>query len=230
MEGMVCTMDSLLLKYVGAVCEVKTMENDLLLHGRIRTVFDGEEGESALELISMNGSEMPMVQYGMLVKLHAFSNEYGLLPLGGRVYIAGSSFWRITGITQYGNAERRQYFRVRVRGEGFVSLRPDPAVPGKDTPPVYPMRVLSASLSGVLIEANAFFRLKDILQLTDIRLDEDFAPLSARCSVQRIDLNRPRGVLYGCRFEDLDDKATDRLYSTIFELQRREIRRRKRRL
>lgn len=57
-------MDERLRNYVNAVCEVKTMDNELLLHGRIRAVIDpgdSDEGEPELEITRRltSGSAMP---------------------------------------------------------------------------------------------------------------------------------------------------------------------------
>lgn len=219
-------MDERLRNYVNAVCEVKTMDNELLLHGRIRAVIDpgdSDEGEPELEIIALHGGELPAAEYGTLVKIHAFSQENGLLPLGGRVYIAASTLWKISGVTKYGDAERREYFRVRVRGSAKVGLHGSAGE-------MHAARVLSVSLSGVLLETSAFFRMNDTLYLEDARMSEDTPPFSACCIVRRVDLSRGNSAQYGCRFVGLDEKEADRLYATIFELQRREIRRKRKRL
>ena len=91
------------------------MENDLLLAGRLRAVLLDNNGEQAIELISLDGGDMPVAAYGLVVKISVFSGKAGFLSLGGRIYITHGTFWRINEIKTYGENERRDYFRIKTR-------------------------------------------------------------------------------------------------------------------
>ncbi|WP_458863342.1 PilZ domain-containing protein [Acidaminobacterium chupaoyuni] len=227
-------MRELLNNYIGSVCEVCTMENEILFSGRIRQVLETDDKKDgiALELVAAGGEALPVVPYGLKMKMHVFHKTHGLLALGGQIYIANSNLWRINSVTQYGNTERRAFFRVKVNGRGAVcgcspaegSARP--ACPGQNTE----IRVSSISLAGLLFEADESFSIGDILQLETVRFGEDFPSFHLCCCVCRIDLETGTKPQYGCRFENLEEKTADQLYSAIFELQRREIARRRKRL
>ncbi|MGI5985276.1 MAG: PilZ domain-containing protein [Clostridiales bacterium] len=219
-------MNEHLANYVGCFCEVKTMDNDLLLLGKIRAVLD-DDGQ-ALEIVSSDGEEMPSAAFGIPVKINVFSNKHGYLGLGGKIYIAHNSFWRINEITSFGDNERREYFRIKTHSNAEV-IGPDKT----NTIRTFKCVVTSISLSGLLIavsDEDCYFQKGTELEVKGLRVGEGQEVFNVACTVRRIDEHRALGKLYGCQFLNLGRRESDRLCQEIFAKQRLDIQRRRGRI
>ena len=208
------------------------MENDLLLAGRLRAVLLDDSGEQAIELISLDGGDMPNAAYGMIVKISVFSGKSGFLSLGGRIYITHGTFWRINEIRTYGDSERRDYFRIKTRTVAKVS---GPLREREDRRWAYKCNVTSVSLSGVLLavsDDSCPFREGEELQISDLKVEEDRNSeiFSAKALVCRIAPQNVGGKIFGCKFLDMSEKDTDRLCQAIFAKQRLDIQHRRGRI
>lgn len=220
-------MNGRLADYVGCACEVKTMENDLLVIGKIRAVLDDENGQS-IEIISSDGDRLPTAAYGIPVKVNLYSSKLGFLGLGGKVYITHESFWRINDITTFGENERRSYFRIKVHTHAEVT-GPDKT----NTIRTFKCTVTSVSLSGVLIaldDDDSFFSPGTEVYIHGLKVMEGYDSFDVKCVVCRTDEHHSLGRLYGCRFVDMSMKETDRLYQEIFAKQRIDIQKRRGRI
>ena len=209
-------MKELLRQYLHATCEVKTLENDLLLLGKVRDIVDGLS--LSLDIVGSDGNPLPQFQYGVPVKLNLYSSTHGMLVLGGRVYMANPAFWRVSNISQYQHIERRSFFRVVTHATGLVSGLP---APGQEPPPAFPAQLINISLSGVLFSAPAGIAAEgELIQLFAVRLVDDMPPFSFHCYIHSMEQAPGDGLLYRCSFEKLDQKETDRLCKAVFALQR----------
>lgn len=218
-------MEENLADYIGCSCEIITMDNDLLQVGRIRSVIDDEKG-LALEIESSDGEEMMTAAYELPVKINIFSNKLGFLGLGGRIYIAHGTFWRINEITAIGKNERRNYFRVKVHTLAEV-VGPDTANEIKS----FKCAVKSVSLSGLLLavdDESCFFPSGTELEVRGLRVRTEGSFFNVRCKVCRTDEHHALGKLYGCQYMQIDPKDTDRLCQEIFAKQRDDIQRKRR--
>lgn len=225
-------MSERLTDYVGSVCEVRTMENDLLLAGRLRAVLLDDNGNQAIELVSLDDGDMPNAAYGMLVKVSVFSRKAGFLSLGGRIYITHETFWRINDIKTYGENERRSYFRIKTRTVAKVT---GPLRESEERRRTYKCSVTSVSLSGVLIavdDNSCTFRKGDELQISGLKVEEDRNSeiFNVKATVCRIEVQSTGGRLFGCRFEDVTEKEMGRLCQEIFAKQRLDIQHRRGRI
>lgn len=213
-------MNGRLVDYVGCACEVKTMDNDLLMVGKIRAVISEDSGQ-ALEIVSSDGEELPTAAYGIPVKLNIFNSKLGFLGVGGRVYITHNTFWRINDISTLGVSERRGYFRIKVHTYAEVT-GPSKANEIKS----YKCLVTSVSLSGLLMaieDDSSYFREGTDLEVRGLRVGESPESFNVKCEVRRIDENQAIGKLYGCQFVEMKTKETDRLCQEIFAKQRQDI-------
>ena len=216
-------MDGRLADYVGCACEVKTMDNDLLVLGKIRSVLD-DDGQ-AIEIVSYNGDSMPAAAYGIPIKINIFNNKKGFLSLGGKVYITHESFWRINEISTFGENERRSYYRLKIHTNA-VSTGPDKT----NTTRNFKCLVTSVSLSGILIavdDDDCYYRDGTEIEVRGLKVCEDHESFNVKCVVNRIDENHLLGKLYGCRFVNMSGKESDRLCKEIFAKQRLDIQRRR---
>ena len=209
------------------------MENDLLLAGRLRAVLLDNNGEQAIELISLDGGDMPVAAYGLVVKISVFSGKAGFLSLGGRIYITHGTFWRINEIRTYGENERRDYFRIKTRTIAKVT---GPLRDSEEEIPTYKCSVTSVSLSGALIavsDENCALREGEEVRISGLKIEEDRNSdiFNVRATVCRIvPQSNGEGRLYGCKFVDMPEKDTDRLCQAIFAKQRIDIQHRRGRL
>jgi len=221
-----------LSEFINAVCEVRNMENEMLITGRVRKVLEvednSEDGSLAIEIVALSGEPLPSAVYDLPVKINLFSNSSGYHTIGGHVYIANPVFWRINKVSKLSDIEKRDFFRVRVCSSGKVYSQKS-AKPDEDTTPV-PINVLDISLSGILFKAEASFQINDLLYIFDVQLCDQTPLFSTLCTVRRIDSGPRSGILYGCSFESLSEKEEDTLFSMIFNLQRLEIQKRRKRL
>lgn len=216
-------MNGRLADYVGCACEVKTMDNDLLVVGKIRSVWD-DDGQ-AIEITSYNGESMPAAAYGIPIKINIFNNKRGFLSLGGKVYITHESFWRINDISTFGENERRGYYRLKIHTNA-ETIGPDKT----NTIRTYKCLVTSVSLSGILIaidDDDCYFREGTEIEVRGLRVFDGSESFNVICTVNRIDENHLLGKLYGCRFTKMSGKESDRLCKEIFAKQRQDIQRRR---
>lgn len=222
------SMKELLESCINSACEVKTMDNDLLTPARISAV--SEEYGLSIEITSLDNRDLPVTAYNVPVKINIFHREHGMISIGGNVFICNTVFWRITSIEKYGDGERRGFFRIRSTGRGmaYSVSNSDPSSTGQID--AHSFKLLNVSLSGILFESTAIYNINDDLYVYDMVLTDKSAPFSAVCRVKRIDSRPERGIMYGCSFEDLSTRESDRLCKTIFDMQREAVVKTRRRL
>lgn len=216
-------MDGRLADYVGCACEVKTMDNDLLVVGKIRSVLD--EDSQAIEIVSYNGESMPAAAYGIPIKINIINSKRGFLSLGGKVYITHESFWRVNEISTFGENERRGYFRLKIHTHA-EAIGPNRT----NTIKTFKCLVTSVSLSGILIavdDDDCYFREETEIEVRGFKVFDGGEAFNVKCTVNRIDENHLLGKLYGCRYAKMSGKESDRLCKEIFAKQRQDIQRRR---
>ncbi|NLW79510.1 MAG: PilZ domain-containing protein [Ruminococcaceae bacterium] len=222
-------------EYLGSLCEIKSLENELLAVGRIIKI-----DKEALELAGRDDERMPLLQYRAPVKVFAHHAKLDTRILVGTIYLSTENFVRVEGVRSLQNFERRGAFRV------------NSAVPGKLTLYLtaeeqadFDRRLVKASdeaAQGMVDNANLDVQVMDI-SLTGVRLRSsvplvpgtrymlDFAPLEQHLTfllrVQRL-VTMPNGeTQYGCIFFDYTEKQLDTLCRDLFQLQRMEKSRRR---
>lgn len=219
---------------VGCLCEIRTMDNEFLVFGRINAYLSHDK---SIEIVSADSSEMMNVRYGTKVRLKVFSSEHGYLGLEGFVYIAHSSFWRLYDIDCYGDNERRGYFRIKTRSKAEVEEFVEEDQTNETEPDAeakqivkYPCIVTSISISGVLIAVDDEVRryhIGSMLFISNLAVGDSEHLFSLKCCVKRTDSHERLGWLYGCEFVDLNDKEIEKLCQAVFTQQRKEIQRRR---
>lgn len=227
-----------LLRYLDTICEVKTMENELLVVGRVKQVVS--KLSLCLDIIEAEGNLMPLTFYGAPLKIVLHSSANGMLVIGGKVYLCNKAFWRVSNLVEFQNVERRGYFRVstdatgmaaplvNVNTAGIVSETED----GEEVqePPTYSVQLINISLSGVLFVSEHRFAAMQYLHLHSFQLSDDPTPFSLVCRVRRCDEETSAGYLCRCSFEDVHQRDSDRLCKAIFAVQREIIQKRKSRI
>ncbi len=215
-------------EYVGSLCEVKSLSNDLLAVGRIIKIDQG-----ALELTSNNNDRIPLLQYRTPVKLFVYNDKQGTRIQVGIVYLSTENFVRVEEVKPLQDFERRGAFRVNTNVSAKLSiLLSDDEQRSFDTAV---QAATAAEAEKMLSDSSVDVRVMDI-SLTGVRLQSlvalnpgarycvEFTLLESVMSlclrVQRL-IEMPSGdTQYGCTFFDFSEKQMDALCKELFQLQR----------
>ncbi|MGD9559148.1 MAG: PilZ domain-containing protein [Oscillospiraceae bacterium] len=221
-------------EYIGALCEVKSLENETLAVGRVIKIE-----ETALEITAREDEMIPLFQYRLPVKLYAHHGQLDTHILVAVVYLSTGNFLRLEEVRPLQNFERRGAFRVNSAVPGVLA----PLFTEEEQAEFY-RRLGQASAE----EASALRAQRSIevtvmdISLTGVRLRSaiplpegarfllEFSPLQQPLTfhlrVQRL-VQMPNGeTQYGCIFFDYTERQMDVLCRDLFQLQRIEKNRR----
>lgn len=219
-------MPVLTADYEGCVCEIKTMQNDLLATGIVNLIE-----EDGIEIIGIDGEKLPLLHYNLPVKFTIFNNAAGFLMLAGTVYISSDWLLRIADPEELQNFERRMFFRINV--ETMARMRP---IPNKEmtneaieaTIEPIEVKLRDVSLGGFLFESADIYRMGDqfLVEFTLVSVLRKF-----RCGVKR---NAGESVVgfrrfnrYGCTYLEPTTAQQDSLCRDLFYLQRVELKKKR---
>lgn len=222
-------------EYIGALCEIKSMDNDLLAMGRVIKI-----DREALEISAEDGERMPLLQYRTPVKLFIHHTREPLRILVGVVYLSTENFARMEEVKPLQDFERRGAFRVNTNVTARLTALMD-----EDEQDNFDTALASASpeqAEEMLARCEFEVRVMDI-SLTGLRLHSPQAmaqgaryyvefvlldtPMSFCIRVQRL-IRMPSGdTQYGCIFFDFSQRQMDILCRELFQLQRFEKNRRR---
>lgn len=217
-------MDLDITKYVGSTCEVSTMENDLLVSGRISKVITEDEC-SSVEVVDIGGRDLPHGVFDLPVKIRILNSELGNLVLGGKIFIGNEEFWRICGIRCYSENERRGFFRVK-------TMSPAKLLTEDQKNKSFKGNITNLSLSGLMIvvgDKECKLHINDKIKVIAYGIT-DKKELHFDCTVKQIRDHPVAGWMYGCELENMDRVQSDNLCKLIFALQRKEITKKRKRI
>ena len=126
--------------YEGSVCEIKTMENELIAIGKIK--------EISQKYIKINNEkkELQIVDYGTSIKVNVFNGKNGFRVLVGNVYTSTKSDMSVDNVINLVDKERRNFFRVDMEISAKVVFK-------KTAMDMYPteadVTIMDMSLSGL---------------------------------------------------------------------------------
>jgi hypothetical protein len=213
--------------YLGSPCEVKSMDNALILAGYI-TGISGE----GLEISDKNDT-LPIIHCNTTVKVSILSETLGLRVVIGKVYLSTKDFTRIVDVQNAADYEKRSFFRVRLSIQSSAGLLPENteetggAENGPktgDTEPVefFPILIRDLSLSGLFFTTDRKLRPDNRVV---IRLDISGSDLTLVCKVIRsisVEMDTKDG--YGCEFQNNTGRQFDLLCKYLFDCQREQLR------
>ena len=214
--------------YIGCACEVYSADNDLLAISKMKAVRT--EPCLTVELGSSDGDYMPKLSAGTEIKICLISNKLGFMGLYGRVYIVHDNFWRVDEVRLLGDQERRGYFRVKNNSPARISPVSDDFKASDVCDTVYQGIVTNVSLSGILFTVDVdkcLFKADTRLRVSGFCVGESPYRFTVFCRVRRVTQHPNGGRLYGCEFEKLENKESDKLCQALFAQQRIEIQRRR---
>lgn len=200
------------LEYISSVCEVKTLENDLVCTGTINDVTD-----DYIEITDRTG-KMPGVMYGLEVKVNIYNSKQGFRVVVGTVYTSSDQFIRLVDISNILDYERRHFFRVETKMFGY--MKPAVRPMSEDEPEEERVTVRDISLGGALIETENELHIGDRFKL---RLNLAHNSVVFSCAVRRIKDSPESKHLYGCAFDGYSDFQSNILCAYIFQRQKEHI-------
>ncbi|MEG1686621.1 MAG: PilZ domain-containing protein [Angelakisella sp.] len=215
-------MQALPKDYEWSVCEVKTMDNELLVAGYISQITD-----EYIQIGTYKGDRMPLLKFDLPLKISIHNAKKGFRVVAGTTYISTDEMLRVVNVDNLQDFERRVFFRVPVKIPAKLFKLTDGEVDPDKEPEEIPVMVENLSLSGLLflpenLERSFLMGDKFIVELP---IANGKMNLNIRvCRYERIG-NRPQK--YGCEFFGYTQKQSDRLCGYIFEIEREMIKKRK---
>lgn len=217
--------------YIGSMCELKTLENDLLAVGRIIKIdYD------ALEIAALNhGENLRLFQYRLPIKMFVHNEKEGDQVLVGITFLSTKLFARFEEVKPLQSFERRGAFRVNTGVEGRLYPLLDPEERAE-----FDQKLDEAELAeqeSILEQFYTKVRVVDI-SLKGVRLATpgplhrgerwclDCTPLAQPMTfplyVERAIKMPDESIQFGCSFIDITEKQSDLLVRDLFQLQRLE--------
>ncbi len=213
-----------LSKFKNGICEVKSMENDILIVGKVKAIHDGVLPSVD---IKVNAKESLINQpIGIPVKLSIKSGKNSTI-VGGFLALISEEMCKINKIGDTVSVERREFFRIRSHATGSITRFDKEANDDKS----FQAKLVDISLSGIRFATDAFFAIDDTIEITGLSLVRSEVPFNFSCKVKyRDDIMRREvleGYSYRCTLEGVSTITSDRLAKAIFEMQRDQIKRQK---
>lgn len=203
------------LNYIGSLCEVKSMDNKLILTGYLGKI------ESEEILILGKSDPLPIIHCNTTVKVSIYNASLGFRILVGKVYLSTQQFIRIADVQSEVEYEKRNFFRVKVELKTEAYKEDENGHPVRNEPPI-PVFIKDLSLSGLFFTTPRKMKIGDHVS---VRLDLYNTRIYLRCKVVRqiiSELGPEDG--YGCEFLDNTGYNTDLLCKYLFDCQREQIR------
>ncbi|MDD3429066.1 MAG: PilZ domain-containing protein [Oscillospiraceae bacterium] len=208
--------------FAGCVCEIKTMDNDLLLVGRISSA-----NEERIDILSLDKNDkLPLIPYEKRVKLITYVSSVGFQLLMGTVYLSSDLLLSLVEVQPEQSFERRTYFRMNINSYGEITVR-DPAQEVEAQQ--LSVKVYDVSLGGMRVGTDKKWETGDQFIIVFDLLNRKMEFTCRICREIHRD-NAPKNEKqYGCEFVNCSERQLDVLCKILFELQRQEIRKKKNR-
>ncbi len=198
-------------KYIGSLCEIKTVENKLLSTGFIDQVTD-----DYVEIKYRDDVKL-LLTPNIFVKVSVFNEKLGFKVLVGKVYVGTNDFIRIVEIISLMDFEKRDFFRINIYEHATLYIKPITVEETHYTKdPAIAVCLSNISLCGVYFKSIERFRQGDKLYLL---LELSSGKVIFPCIVHRICEEDDDVLGYGCEFIDYSQKQSDDLYRFIYEKQ-----------
>lgn len=201
--------------YEGSVCEIKTMDNDLIAIGKIQEIND------KILRISSQKKELKVVDYGTLIKVNIFNADLGFRVIVGNVYTSTKGEISIASVLSLVNRERRNFFRVDMDLNAKLIYNES----AYRTREIH-VKVLDMSLSGIRFQCNTIFNVGSQVSVSLCLNNQKNHSFPCKI-VRSITNGEGEELQYGCEFTGSNEDASDALCSFLFQKQREFLNRRK---
>ncbi len=212
-------------EYIASVCEIKTLENELVATGTIQNIT-----QEYIEVSDKTGF-MPIAPYGIPVKMNVFNSKNGFRVLAGKVYTSTLKSIRIVDVITLLDCERRHFFRVEVHmiAQVYLLKNQTKSTSQEDAnnqseknskPKVIRAVIHNLSLGGTLFTCSENLETGDGIS---IKLKVGRKSIVLNGIVRRTKETEKGNLLYGCEFSDVTESAANALCAYIFQCQREQI-------
>lgn len=196
-------------EYEGSVCEIKTMDNELIAIGRIKEV------SSEYIKICNSKKELQVVDYSTPIKVNIFNSKIGFRVLVGSIYTSTRKEMCVDSIYNLVDKERRNFFRVDME-------LPAKAVFKKISEDKYSteidITIMDMSLSGLKFKTDYDFGINKTISV-ELNLNKKINS-NFQCQIIRL-IDFKDGIYkYGCEFVYSKTEDADLLCSFLFQKQR----------
>ena len=202
---------------MGALCEIRTQNNDLLMIGKI------DEVEERYVQVSDKNPHFLYFSYGTRVNAQIYSTSDDFAYIEGNAYLTEDKCLRITDIIFITTEERRNFFRIEVnqpaKALGRDSSTFDEVLVNSRYTPWKDAFIENISLSGIRVRSEENLEKESYIMV-------QLPQINNRIFIYRIvRKNMPKDgekqYSYGCELvNDRCNRHTDELCSYIFECQR----------
>lgn len=213
--------------YLGCLCEVKTMQNEVIATGMIGAIND--------EYIDISGRTgiLDDAGYRTEVKINIFNAKLGFRVLTGMIYLYNDDILRIVEVSSILDYERRHFFRVDVNLFAEIYMRNPESKEEISLKELYSgslneenmickeARIENLSLGGCMIDVNELLLNEGdtfYVGMKLLRNENEFF----HCKIHRITEKKKKWSL-GCSFVENPEKYNDDLCAFIFKMQREQI-------
>ncbi len=206
-------MTDLDTNFVGALCEVKTLENQLLLIGTVSKIDRNDQ--VVVDIVSKNGEPLQLLEYNLRVKVVLRKNGK-FLVLGATTFASTKDICRIVNVKIFQDSERRKFFRV-------TSSAYAKAIDLEDTMnqvvQTHDIKLVDISISGIKFFCEHNFTTDETVSISNLYLAPELPVFELSCKI--IDSISVDGG-FECRgnFVDLSEFTIDLLCKAIFKLER----------
>lgn len=220
-------MANSLTDLMGALCEIRDMDNDLLMVGKIDKI------EEHYVQVTDKNSQSLRVEYGTPIKAQIYSVSDDFAFIEGTAYLCDENFLRISDIDFIATEERRNFFRIDVNepvnacGSASKDIADRLYIPWKEA------YVGNISLSGILLHTKEDLEVGSyvMVQLPQLKNKKNKGYVyhiirkEEKKKVRKSQNDKDKDVRffsYGCELvNDATNRNTDELCSYIFERQRK---------
>lgn len=195
--------------YEGSVCEIKSMDNELIAIGRIKEVTP--------KYIKINSDkiELQIIDYGTPIKINVFNAKIGFRVLVGSIYTSTPMEMSVDSVYNLVEKERRSFFRVNVNMPSTIIYSKSPT---DEFPTEANVVIMDMSLSGLKFKTKCEFEVNSVFA---VELDLNNRKKSVfQCRILREIETREDVNYYGCEFIYSKSEDADILCSYLFKKQR----------
>ena len=159
-------MGTLLYEYKGRNCEIKDLEGMLIAFGRLANIIEGET--TTIEIVPLDDkNEIPLMEFNKNIKL-SFRSKEDIIILYGQVFISDRRYLKVANIRTFDSFERREFFRVRSRGHGFIEVKCE-----EEEDEYIELELRDVSLSGVKFALEVEIPIGVIISIVNLKIYKD---------------------------------------------------------
>ncbi len=199
-------------KYIGSVCEMSSLSNELVCIGKL-SALPSPDNEFKLSVASSMDS-FPVLAHHTPLKVHIRSAKYDSIFLLGKVSVCKSNIMTFSEIECVAQTEKRDAFRVSYSQKSAFYLK-------GDRKPAGILAFADISLGGFLCRSREKLSTGKLYNV-ELPMREGTYLFTFRV-VRNLLSDRQDVFTYGCQFVDIGEKQLDALARFVFTLQKENI-------